>query len=76
MNGNCTVENVEYKYVVSATEKEHVYINVAEGDWKHCYYNLTMSFINQKHKNDISLSAFLLDHKKSIKKFLTLHGRF
>ena len=36
MNGNCRVENVAYKCLVSATEKpkEHVHIGVAESDWK------------------------------------------
>ena len=48
MNGNFRIENVVYKYVVSATEKskEHVYICVAEGDWKQRYSNQTMSFRN------------------------------
>ena len=69
MNGNCRVENVVYKCVVSTTEesKEHVYIGVAEGDWKQRYYNHTMSFRNQKRKNDKALSTFLWKLKKSTK---------
>ena len=58
-----------YKCVVSATEKakEHVYIGVAEGDWKQRYCNHTMSFRNQKRKNDTALSTFLWELKKSTK---------
>ena len=58
-----------YKCVVSATEnsEEHVYIGAAEGDWKQRYYNYTMSFRNQKHKNDTALSTFLWELKKSTK---------
>ena len=69
MNGNCRVENVVYKCVVSATEKskEHVYIGVTEDGWKQRYYNHTMSFRNQKHKNDTALSTFLWELKKSTK---------
>ena len=61
MNGNCRVENVVYKCVVSATEKskEHVYIGVAEGDCKQRYYNYTMSFRNQKRKNDNPFNFFM-----------------
>ena len=58
-----------YKCVVSATEKtkEHVYIGVAEDDWKQRYYNHTMSFRNQRHKNDTALSTFKWELKKSTK---------
>ena len=67
MNGNFRVENVVYKCVGSATgkSKEHVYIGVAEGDWKQRYYNYAMSFRNQKLKNDTALSDFLWELKKS-----------
>ena len=63
MNKNCRFENVVNKCVVSATEKskEHVYTGVAD------HYNHTMSFRNQKHKNDIALSTFLRELKKSTK---------
>ena len=75
MNQNCRVaENAVYKCVVSTTEKskEHVYIGVAEGYWKQCYYNHTMSFRNQKHKNDTALLTFLWELKKSTKETLKL----
>ena len=79
MIGNCRVENVVYKCVVSATEKskENVYIDVVEGDWKQRYYNHNMSFRNQKHGNDTALLTFLWELKKSKqKKPLSLHGQF
>ena len=62
MNGNCRIENVVYKFVVSAAKKskEHVHIGVAEGDWKQRYDNHTMSFRNQKHKRDTALSTFFM----------------
>ena len=68
-NGNCRVENKVCKCVFSTTEKpqEHVYIGVAEGDWKQHYYNHTMSLRNQKRKNDTDLSTFLWELKKSTK---------
>ena len=55
MNENCRLENVVYKCVVSATEKskEHVHTGVAD------HYNHTMSFRNQKRKNEIALPTFL-----------------
>ena len=70
MNGNCRVENVVNKCVVSATEKskEHVYISIAEGDCMQRYCNQTMSFRNQKRKNDTALLTFLWELKKLIKK--------
>ena len=36
INGNCRIENVVDKCFVSVTEKskEHVYIDIAEVDWK------------------------------------------
>ena len=50
MNGNCRVENIVYKCIVSAAEKskEHVYIGVAEGDWKQRFqcHSEVMSFRN------------------------------
>ena len=71
MNGNCRVENIVYKCIASATEKskEHVYIGVAEGDWKQRFqcHSEVMSFRNQKRKNDTALSAFLWELKKSTK---------
>ena len=69
INGNCRVENVVHKCVVSATEKlkEQVYIGDAEGDWRQRYYNHTMSFKNQKRKNETALSTFLWELKKSVK---------
>ena len=69
MNGNCRVENVVNKCIVSATEKskEPVYIGVAEGDWKQRYYNHTMSFRNQKRKSDTALSNILWELKKLTK---------
>ena len=68
MNGNYRVENVVYKCIVSATEKskEHVYIGIAEGDWKQCYCDHTMSFKNQK-QSDTALSTFLWEFKKLTK---------
>ena len=47
--------------------KEHVYIGVAEGDWKQHYHNHIMSFENQERKNDTALSTFLWELQKSIK---------
>ena len=78
MNGRFRVENVVYKCVVSTTEKskEHVYIGIVEGDWKQHYCYHTMSFRNQKLKNDTVLSTFLWEPKKSTKKPLNLHGQF
>ena len=69
VNGNCRVENVGCKCVVSTTKKskEHVYIGVAESDWKQHYYNHTMSFENQERKTDTALSTFLWELQKSIK---------
>ena len=69
MNGNCRVENVVCKCVVSATVKsqELVYIGFAEGDWKQCYYNYTMLFRNQKRKKNTALSTVLWELKKSTK---------
>ena len=69
MNRNCRVENVVYKCVVSATENSEVqvYIGIAEGDWKQRYYNHTLSFRNQKRKNNTALSTFFWELKKSTK---------
>ena len=69
MNGNSKVEKVVYKCVVSTTAKtkEHVYVGVAEGNWKQRYNNHTMLFRNQRHKNDTALSTFLWELKKSPK---------
>ena len=69
MNGHCRVENVVYKWVVYTTEKskEHLYIGVAEGDWKQRYCNQGMSFRNRNYKNDTALSTFLWELKKSTK---------
>ena len=62
INENCRIENVVYKCVVSNSEnsKEHVYTGIAEGDWKQRYYNHTISFRNQRYKNDITLFKFLI----------------
>ena len=69
MDGNCRVENVVYKCVVSATAKlkEHVCVGVTMGDWKQWHYNHTMSFRNQRYKNDKTLSTFVWELKKSTK---------
>ena len=69
MNGSCRVQKVVYVHVVSVTEKskEHAYTKVAEGNWKQRYYNYTMAFRNQRHKNDTAFSSFLWELKKSLK---------
>ena len=66
MNGDCRVENVVYNSVESTTEKskEHVCIGVIESDWKQRDSNHTMSFRNQKYKNDTAFSTFLWELKK------------
>ena len=58
INGYCRIENVVCKYVFFTRKmsKEHVYIGVAEDDWKQHYYNHTIKFRNEKHKNDAVLS--------------------
>ena len=78
MNGNCRIENIVYKCVVSATKKskELVYIGVAKGDWKQHYYNHTMSFRNQKHKSDTAFQFFYGSLRNQQKKPLSLHGQF
>ena len=72
MNGKTKsiVENLAfYKCLVSTTEnsKVHIYIGVAEGDWKQHYCNNTKLFKNDRHKNDKALSIFLWKCKKSKK---------
>ena len=78
MNGNCRVENVLYKCVISATEKSkvHVHIDVAESDGKQRYYNQTMSLRNQGRKYDTGLSTIYGSLRNLQKKHLSFHGQF
>ena len=46
---------------------EQVDIDIAESDSKQCFLNHTVSFGNQRYKNDTILWIFLWDLKKSTK---------
>ena len=65
MNGNCKVNSVIYKCIVSAAPifKQRVYLGIAESDWKQRYYNHKKSFKNIEYRHDTSLSSYLWDLK-------------
>ena len=47
------------------TFKQHVYLGIAEGNWKQRLYNHRQSFKDKRHKNDTTLSSYLWDLKEN-----------
>ena len=74
LNGNCKLQSVIYKCTVSATQtfKQRVYLGIAEGNWKQRLYNHRQSFKDKTHKNDTTLSSYLLDLKENCNQILKL----
>ena len=74
MNGTCQVQNVVYKYAVSATSNfpKRVYLGVAEGDWKQRFYNHKKSIKNKSYRNDTTLSSYLWGFREKHNVFPTL----
>ena len=74
LNGNCKIQNVIYKWTVSATQtfKHRVYLGIAEGNWKQRLCNQKQFFKDKKHKNDTALSSYLRDLKENHNQILKL----
>ena len=47
MEGNCLVNDVVYKCDITRPLPKKVYLGLAEGEWKSCFYKQKLSF---KHK--------------------------
>ena len=65
LNGKCRADNIVYKCVVSV----HRYPNKVylEGDFKQCFYNHQVSFNNEVHSTDTTLSIYVWEVKRKLK---------
>ena len=65
LNGQCQVEDIVYKCVVStSTKPDKVYLGTAEGDFKKRYNNHTKSFKHERYANETTLSKFVWEMKE------------
>ena len=72
LDGKCRAENIVYKFVASADGYPHkVYLDTA-GYFKQCFYNHRMSFNNEGHLTDSTLSKYVWEIKEKFKIMLAL----
>ena len=68
LDGKCRAENVVYKCVASVDGYPNkVYLSTAEGDFKQRFYNHQMSFNNEGHSTDTTLSKYVCEIKNKFK---------
>ena len=65
MEGNCQVNSLVYKHDVTRVLPKKVYLGLAEGEWKSCFYNHELSFKPKRHSNKTVLSTYTW-HLKSV----------
>ena len=53
--GNCQVNNVVYKYDVTRPLPKKVYLGLAEGEWKSCFYNHKLLLKHKEYSNMTTL---------------------
>ena len=67
LGGKCRAENIVYKFVASADGYPNkVYLDTA-GYFKRCFYNHRMSFNNEGHLTDTTLSKYVWEIKEKFK---------
>ena len=68
LDGKCRAENIVYKCVASVDRYPNkVYLGTAEVDFKQRFYNHRMSFNNEGHSTDTTLSKYVWEIKKKLK---------
>ena len=59
LDGKCLHKCIAYQANVITNNECKEYFGTAEGEFKLCYNNHTMSFTHKKHVNDTELSTYL-----------------
>ena len=68
LDGKCRAQNILYKYVASIDGyPNEVYLGTTEGDFKQRFYNHRMSFNNEDHSTDTTLSKYVWEIKRKLK---------
>ena len=68
LDGKCRAENIVYKFVASVDGYPNkVYLDTAEGYFKRCFYNHQMSFNNEGHFTETTLSKYVWEIKEKFK---------
>ena len=68
LDDKCRDENIVYKCATSVDGYPNkVYLDTAEGDFKQRFYNHRMSFNNEGHSKDTTLSKYVWEIKKKLK---------
>ena len=68
LDGKCRAENIVYKCVALVDGyPSNVYLSTAEGDFKQRLYNRRMSFNNEGHSTDTTLSKYVWEIKEKFK---------
>ena len=68
LDGKCRVENTAYKRIASVDGYPNkVYLGTVEGDFKQRFYNHQMSFNNEGHSTDTTLSRYVWEIKNKFK---------
>ena len=68
LDSKCRVKNIVYKCVALVYGYPNkVYSGTAEGDFKKRFYNHRMSFNNEGHSKDTTLSKYVWDVKRKLK---------
>ena len=68
LDGKCRAENIVYKWVASVDGYPNkFYLGTTKSDFKQRFYNYWMSFNNESHSKDISLSKNVWEVKEKFK---------
>ena len=68
LDGKGWAENIVYKCIALVEAyPDKVYVGTPEGDFKHRFYNHRISFNNEDHSTDTTLSKYVVGIKKKFK---------
>ena len=68
LDGKGWAENILYKCIALVEGyPDKVYVGTPEGDFKHRFYNHRISFNNEDHSTDTTLSKYVVGIKKKFK---------
>ena len=68
LDGKCRAENIVYKCITSVDGYSNkVYLGTTEGDFKQRFYNHRISFNNEDHSTDTTLSKYVWEVKRKLK---------
>ena len=65
MDRSCQVNDIVYKRDATRPLPKKVYLGLAEGEWKSCFYNQKLSFKHKRYSNKTTLSSCMWNLKSA-----------